>query len=315
MGDKSSVNTKSSAQDKMFSFKPQDAQPMSKNSRSKNRKSTKKIRREGEYIIKVGTKKTESSIASIKHIADKSIKTSNSINKSIGNLSIGEKLNTEPNVTHSEPQSNKNNNSEIPATTSFSQIVEIQKFDIGSKSHSKVKEIVDNSDLEITHPCEDFMAILASTLAKLDFSLSHPKLEGPIKDCKELRKLKHSYKKLASRFVRVGEIRNSVFIYSLALARKVKKVAMRRFSFNMGEFLLIYAGCLFLSIKMVVDTEKWFVEDFSTVSGIDEATVEKMELFVLDDALNFDVSIARDIYREEHLRTYKNIKRRVNKMA
>jgi hypothetical protein len=176
-----------------------------------------------------------------------------------------------------------------------------------------IPKIQDNSDLEVIHPCDDFMAILASTLAKLDYSLSHPNIGENIKDSKDLRKLKHSYKKFASRFIKVGQIRNSVFVYSLALARKVKDVAAKKFAFNMGEFLLIYAGCLFLSIKMVVDTEKWFVEDFSTVSGIDQPTIEKMELFVLEDALNFDVSIDRNVYREEHLRTYKNINRRIFK--
>ena len=143
--------------------------------------------------------------------------------------------------------------------------------------------------------------------------MSHPETVGPVKDSSELRKVKHSYKKFASKFIRVGQIKNSVFIYSLALARKVKEVASEKFQFNTGEFLLVYAGCLFLSIKMVVDLEKWFVEDFSTVSGVDKATIEKMELFVLEDALDFDVSISRNVFREEYLRTYRNINRRLKK--
>jgi hypothetical protein len=113
------------------------------------------------------------------------------------------------------------------------------------------------------------MAILSSSLAKLDYSLSNPNHNGNMKDSKEVRRLKYLYKKFCQRFVGVGQIKNSVFVYSLALARKVKTVAGSNFQFNAGEFLLIYAGCLFLSIKMVVDTEKWFIEDFSAVSGID----------------------------------------------
>lgn len=182
------------------------------------------------------------------------------------------------------------------------------------KEEEALPYIPNNSDLDIIHPCEDFMAILASNLAKLDYSLSNPKIRScQVKDCKELRKLKHSYKMFASQFIRVGQIRNNVFVYSLALAKKVKESASKKFAFNTGEFLLIYAGCLFLSIKMVVDTEKWFLEDFSAVSGIEESIVEKMELFILEDALNFDVSISRNLYREEHLRAYRNVDRRVLK--
>lgn len=67
------------------------------------------------------------------------------------------------------------------------------------KEEEALPYIPNNSDLDIIHPCEDFMAILASNLAKLDYSLSNPKIRScQVKDCKELRKLKHSYKMFAS---------------------------------------------------------------------------------------------------------------------
>jgi hypothetical protein len=65
-----------------------------------------------------------------------------------------------------------------------------------------------------------------------------------------------------------------VFIYSLAIAKKIQKNLVKNFSFSEGDFLKIYACCLFLSIKTVIDVEKWFLEDFEAVSGINKDTIE-----------------------------------------
>lgn len=216
-------------------------------------------------------------------------------------------------TTHSEPNMNKFKNNSLTRTS----VLETDKYS-SSKLYSEVGkreallDICDNSDLDIVYPCKDFIAILASSLALLDCSLSHPGVKvDQFKDRKELRKLKYSYKKFISQFIRVGQIRNNVFIYSLILAKKVKEIVAKKFQFHAGEFLLIYIGCLFLSIKVTLDTEKWFLEDFSEVSGIEPSIIEKMELFIFDDILNFNVSISSILYREEHLRIYKNVQKRI----
>lgn len=288
---------------------------------------TSKIVKEGEFIIKIGTKTSlthdsKSSVKQPKHndkfssITSMDMKSSHfekNQNSSQNNTKSGyhHSSSTETATSSALKESNL---SQTKAAAELDAVATIQLNSIYNFDPPTEKNFADNTDLEVIHPCENFVAIMASTLAKLDYNLALSKKGSEtVKDNHDLRKLKHAYKKFASKFVGIGKIKNSVFVYSLALARKVQVVAAEHFSFNLGEFLLIYAGCLFLSIKMVVDTEKWFIEDFSTVSGIDQSTIQKMELFILEDALQFDVSIDSNTYRQEHLRTYKNIERRVSK--
>ena len=65
-------------------------------------------------------------------------------------------------------------------------------------------ELPDNQDLEIKDVCQDFLAILASSLAKIDYRLSNPDFKGDLKQCTEVRKLKFVYKKFVNRFLKVG---------------------------------------------------------------------------------------------------------------
>jgi hypothetical protein len=88
----------------------------------------------------------------------------------------------------------------------------------------------------------------------------------------------------------------------LVLAKKVQKVVAEKYSFRSGEMLLLYAGCFFLAIKVVIDNEKWFLEDFASVSGYDKACISKIELFLMEDCLDFDASIPdKDYMREQTL--------------
>lgn len=103
-------------------------------------------------------------------------------------------------TTHSEPNMNKFKNNSLTRTS----VLETDKYS-SSKLYSEVGkreallDICDNSDLDIVYPCKDFIAILASSLALLDCSLSHPGVKvDQFKDRKELRKLKYSYKKFIS---------------------------------------------------------------------------------------------------------------------
>jgi len=59
----------------------------------------------------------------------------------------------------------------------------------------------------------------------------------------------------------------------LVLAKKVQKIVAEKFAFGLGGMILLYSGCFLLSIKMVLDTEKWLIEDFALVSGMDTATI------------------------------------------
>lgn len=99
----------------------------------------------------------------------------------------------------------------------------------------------------------------------------------------------------------------------MILAKRVKKALINRFEFNKKEFMLIYAGCLFLSIKMVVDSHKWFVEDFSHISKIEEKLIQKMELFVTETALDFRLGVSEEEYHKEYEKTYRNVEKRLQK--
>lgn len=127
---------------------------------------------------------------------------------------------------------------------------------------------------------------------------------------KNLKKLKKAYFTFLKHFAPVEGIHDIVFIYSVALAKRVKKSLMHKFEFRQKEFMLIYAGCLFLSIKYVVDSHKWFVEDFAHISKLEEKLIHKMEIFVIETALDFAVCVKDEEFIKEYDKTYRNIDRR-----
>ena len=185
---------------------------------------------------------------------------------------------------------------------------------LGLSDSNSIQEhhlIQDCPHLVLSNPCSEFVSSLSSVLAKLDHSLSGlcpDKIQA--RESIELKKLKHKYNSFVSRFTKVKQIQNSVYVYSLVLAKKVQKIVSEKFSFGAGEMVLLYAGCLLLSIKMVLDTEKWFVEDFALVSGLDKASISKIELFLMEECLDFYAGISEEEYRKEYLSLYRKTEKR-----
>lgn len=107
------------------------------------------------------------------------------------------------------------------------------------------------------------------------------------------------YEEFVERFIEVGEIEASIFIHSIALAKKVVRLAKEAHCFKKGEFVLLYSACLYLSIKMLIDEERWFLTDFSYVSNLEEAHIERMEQFVLIEVLNFYPKISVEEFKKE----------------
>jgi hypothetical protein len=159
---------------------------------------------------------------------------------------------------------------------------------------------------------DDFLSIIASRLCLLDNEISTEQTRtGPIDtNDKALKKLKKSYFQFLKNFSIVEGIVDSVFVHSVVLAKKVKKALIDKFEFKQKEFMLIYAGCLFVSIKYVVDSHKWFIEDFSHISKLEEKLIHKMEIFVLETALNFKVAVMNEEFFKEYDKTYRNVERR-----
>lgn len=97
----------------------------------------------------------------------------------------------------------------------------------------------------------------------------------------------------------------------MVLAKKVQKIVAEKFAFGLGEMVLLYSGCFLLSIKMVLDTEKWFIEDFALVSGMDTATINKIEMFLMEECLDFYAGISEEDFKKEYLSLSKKVGKRI----
>lgn len=153
---------------------------------------------------------------------------------------------------------------------------------------------------------QDLMGAIAEELAKLDTfmtseypELSNEMLETTIKSIKPSTKMVKTYNEFIQRFIQYGKVPINTFIHSFSLAKRASKLAKTIFDFESGEFLLVYASCLYISIKMLNDLEKWFIEDFSLVSGIEEDSIEKMEEIVLFQLLEFRANVSQEIFESE----------------
>ena len=86
---------------------------------------------------------------------------------------------------------------------------------------------------------------------------------------------------------------------------------VKDYSFKTNEFIVLFSGVLFLCIKYVVDVNKWYIEDFCKVCGMDPNVMKRMELFVLDQAINYKMFISDDEFSDHHAKIYKYVKKRV----
>lgn len=197
----------------------------------------------------------------------------------------------------------------------FSKFNSIDNLDslrgVKSKTLKKTSTNISTSTKIPLKASDDFLSIIASRLCLLDNEISNSSQPGPIDtNNSKLKKLKKSYFQFVKRFSRIEGVFDSVFIHSIVLAKKVKAALIDSFEFKPNEFMFIYAGCLFISIKYVIDSHKWFVEDFAKISKLKESQVNKMELFVLQTGLNFRVALLNGQYEKELQKTYRNVEKR-----
>jgi hypothetical protein len=95
--------------------------------------------------------------------------------------------------------------------------------------------------------------------------------------------------------VKFEKLSTAVFLYSLSLTKILVSKLKSSYTFERGEFLFVYAGALILSVKLADDGQLWFLEDLAAVTDICADLLANMELFVLCDALNFDIRIMQDV--------------------
>ena len=156
-----------------------------------------------------------------------------------------------------------------------------------------------SSKTSSTKSQQNMIDAIVKTLVRLDGELSQKNSAAVQDNNITVTQLKEMYQDFIDRFVKIGEVESSVLIHSVALAKKVVKLAKSDYAFKKGEFVLVYSACLYLSVKMLIDEERWFVADFSYVSNLEEAHIEKMEQFVLIDILNFSPKISEEDFMKE----------------
>lgn len=157
---------------------------------------------------------------------------------------------------------------------------------------------------------ENFAKTFSRSLVALDSYLQASRtfkdknsVDNFIKDKKnqENLELKEVYEKMISRFLDVGEIEKSVFYYAWCLNRKAVQLLKEEDNteYGMGENVLLFSSCLFLSIKMLIDVEKWFVEDFCYICGLKEDSISCMELCLVTEILEFEYFVGQEEIEEE----------------
>lgn len=215
------------------------------------------------------------------------------------------------------PYSNSTSGGEFTKQSAFSPSKFINTDNLASSKASKAEAIKNypenfiNSQRTPLKASDDFLSIIASRLCLLDNEMSHSGKPGPIDtNNKRLKRLKKYYFQFVKKFSLEEGIYDTVFVHSIILAKKVKAALIDKFEFKPKEFMFLYAGCLFLSIKYVVDTEKWFLEDFANIAKFNKSIIHKMELFVLETGLNFNMSLLHCQFEKEYQKTYLNVQKR-----
>lgn len=144
---------------------------------------------------------------------------------------------------------------------------------------------------------KEFLKSLAKYLTSIDTLLKSPKNFMKKLKLKKITNLaSRMNKKKSSIFLNfitvmyeVGEIERNIFAFAACLFRK----AVDRFRhrvFEEGDSLMLFSSCLFLSIKLLLDHERWYIEDYAYISGISEKVVEKAELKLLVEVFEFNIS-------------------------
>lgn len=88
------------------------------------------------------------------------------------------------------------------------------------------------------------------------------------------------------------------------------KKAYGSYVFAEGDYQLAFACCLFLSIKMVVDSERWHAEDFEMISGVSKELILKTELFLFTTLLGYKLHVFPEDFRSLYLKLEEQIKKR-----
>lgn len=167
----------------------------------------------------------------------------------------------------------------------------------GSKSQQKIKGVKEV-------PRNLFIRSVSSFLEAMNYLMkAKPKGHSFTSDrakrraMKGLDKKSRDFKNLLQTLFKVANIDRSVVIFAIALFKDAVSLLHDQ-EFEQGEAHLIFCGCLYMSIKMLVDTERWFLEDFADLSGYCEGIVEKTEVLLLVEIFDFKTMVSEEEYQK-----------------
>ena len=126
-----------------------------------------------------------------------------------------------------------------------------------------------------------------------------PVVSAPVeieKGGKELLKMYEKYAKFLHRLRKV-EIEDTVFVHCSIMFKKVMK--KRQKNLKQKDALKVFAACLYLSFKYVVDDLLFYVEDYARLTGINQKLVEILEVAIVVNILAFDMNYKAEDYKLE----------------
>ena len=176
------------------------------------------------------------------------------------------------------------------------------------RSQNTPKSVFGSSDLmEINlMDREEFSRILIEQLVEVELGF-----QTQVEDQITAQDVKRGYEKLLSRLFGCEQLSATIFLYSLAIAKRLARDLKKLYHFERGEFLFVYAGTLLLSLKLLDDINLWFAKDLAEATGISVGLITEMELFVLEEVLQFKLEVSSNILEEEWLE-YQNYKSKKN---
>lgn len=102
--------------------------------------------------------------------------------------------------------------------------------------------------------------------------------------------------KLVSRLIEMGEIKNNIFVYSIALVERCRLTKKFR---TFSSIIELFAAALFIAQKIVLDGEYWYAPEFEVISEIASARLishEQSILKILDFRTHVDEVELRKCY-------------------
>lgn len=106
----------------------------------------------------------------------------------------------------------------------------------------------------------------------------------------------NKYAKFLKKLERV-EIEDSVFVHCSLLFKKV--MSKRKRSLKKKDVIRVFGVCLFISFKYVIDDLLFYVQDYCTLTGMNQEMVEVLEVAIVVNIIGFELNFGSEEYLQE----------------